>query len=379
MSVRYVARFVRIVLLVTVLAAVAGQALGQPLLLGYVSSDSMEPAMDAGDGFVAVPAALAGDVEPGDVIVYEAGGVDDELVTHRVVRATDDGYVTRGDANPVTDQQDGEPHVPEDRIVATALQIDGTVVTIPGLGVAVTTTGTAFGVVQAGIADVTGTGGGQSGRAVASLLLVLSLAGYAIETVRERRRWRLDRRIDDGTTEPRRVAVAVALVVAVAATAAMVVPAGAESIAFVSTDPAPDGELLAEPGGIVETSYRVSNAGFAPIVAYLETNDRDVVLERRSVSVSGRDSRDVPVSITTPESEGHYERTVVEHRYLYLLPRPVIDALYDRHPWLPLGTIVALLGAIAYVLCRRLIDSSGSRPARKGGYSTRNQRFRIER
>ncbi len=379
MSVRYVARFVRIVLLVTVLAAVAGQALGQPLLLGYVSSDSMEPAMDAGDGFVAVPAALAGDVEPGDVIVYEAGGVDDELVTHRVVRATDDGYVTRGDANPVTDQQDGEPHVPEDRIVATALQIDGTVVTIPGLGVAVTTTGTAFGVVQAGIADVAGTGGGQSGRAVASLLLVLSLAGYAIETVRGRRRWRLDRRIDDGTTEPRRVAVAVALVVAVASTAAMVVPAGAESIAFVSTDPAPDGELLAEPGGIVETSYRVSNAGFAPIVAYLETSDHDVVLERRSVSVSGRDSRDVPVSITTPESEGHYERTVVEHRYLYLLPRPVIDALYDRHPWLPLGVIVALSSGIAYALGRLLADSSGSRPARKGGYCTRNQRFRIER
>src|SRR6056297_1685104 len=126
-------------LLVAVAALVVGQLLGQPILLGYVATDSMEPTMDAGDGFVAVPSPLAGDVSEGDVVVFEAeqlhgGG----LTTHRVVGETDRGYVTRGDANPFTDQDGGEPPVKRAQIVAHALQVNGEVVVIPNLGTGVT-------------------------------------------------------------------------------------------------------------------------------------------------------------------------------------------------------------------------------------------------
>ncbi len=55
-----------------VLSLVIGQLLGQPILLGYVTSGSMSPTLNTGDAFVAVPAPVAGEIEPGDVIVFEA-------------------------------------------------------------------------------------------------------------------------------------------------------------------------------------------------------------------------------------------------------------------------------------------------------------------
>jgi len=43
-------------LALVVVLLIVGQLLGQPILLGYVATGSMEPTMDAGDGFVSVPA-----------------------------------------------------------------------------------------------------------------------------------------------------------------------------------------------------------------------------------------------------------------------------------------------------------------------------------
>jgi signal peptidase len=121
---------------VLIVAFVLLSSVGQIAPLSYVNSGSMTPALSTGDGFVAVPSPIADEPQPGDVVVYrseeiEAGG----LVTHRVVAETEDGFVTKGDANPVTDQQAGEPPVSRDRIVAQALSVNGHVVALPGLGV----------------------------------------------------------------------------------------------------------------------------------------------------------------------------------------------------------------------------------------------------
>lgn len=132
-------RTLAIVLVVAVSFLVAGAILGQPVLLSYVETGSMEPTLSSGDGFIAIPNAVAGSVEEGDVITFRAqtlhgGG----LTTHRVVGKTERGYITRGDANPFTDQDGGEPPVKDAQIVAQALQVGGTVVVIPYLGGVIT-------------------------------------------------------------------------------------------------------------------------------------------------------------------------------------------------------------------------------------------------
>ena len=140
MSARYwLRRGGQALVVLAIVALLAGQFLGQPVLLGYVETGSMAPTLNPGDGFVAVPAALAGPIDEGDVVTFRAeelqgGG----LTTHRIVGQTDRGYVTKGDANPFTDQDGSEPPVKRPQIVAVALQVGDGVVTLPNLGVAVT-------------------------------------------------------------------------------------------------------------------------------------------------------------------------------------------------------------------------------------------------
>jgi len=61
----------------------------------------------------------------------------DSITTHRVVDEAERGYITRGDANPFTDQDSGEPPVQEAKIEAVAWQPAGEVLVILWLGTAV--------------------------------------------------------------------------------------------------------------------------------------------------------------------------------------------------------------------------------------------------
>ena len=76
---------VEVAFVVLAVALVVGQLLGQPVLVSYVRTGSMEPTIDAGDGFVPLPTAVVGPPETGDVVTFRAkqlqgGG----LVTHRI-------------------------------------------------------------------------------------------------------------------------------------------------------------------------------------------------------------------------------------------------------------------------------------------------------
>lgn len=118
----------RTVALVGLLAVVVVASSGVlPVQLSYVTSDSMEPTLSPGDGYVLVE----GDVAVGDVVTFST---PDGYVTHRVVGEGEDGYVTRGDANPSTDQAAGMPPVEEEQVVGRALTVGGHLLVIPGVG-----------------------------------------------------------------------------------------------------------------------------------------------------------------------------------------------------------------------------------------------------
>lgn len=115
-------------LLVAVLVvAVAASSGLLPVHLSYVTSDSMEPTLSEGDGYVLVE----GDADRGDVITFST---TDGYVTHRVVGESEAGYTTRGDANPTTDQAAGMPPVTDEQVLGTALTLGGHLVVVPGLG-----------------------------------------------------------------------------------------------------------------------------------------------------------------------------------------------------------------------------------------------------
>ncbi|WP_411967261.1 signal peptidase I [Haloferax sp. YSSS75] len=341
--------------LVAVVALLFGQALGQPILLGYVETGSMSPTMEPGDGFVAVPSILTDEPEAGDVVVFRAEALHGGgLTTHRIVRETSEGYVTRGDANPFTDQDNVEPPVRESQIVAEALRLGGDVVVVPALGSGVQAL---QGTVTAVVGVVAGLPGLRSvlrgelspvflvgiGGGLIALSLVLDMFGSDRTPATHSRR------------RPNYVSIGVvllvlAVLVAGPATVSMVFGSGSTSVDVVSSNAPSENPLVVEPGGEVSAEYRVTNEGFVPMMVVVDSPHPDVSFGQTVLVVSSRASVTTTLSVRAPEQTGAYTREITEQRYLPILPQSLILGLHDVHPVLAIAAIDAVLVVVALAL-----------------------------
>jgi len=337
----------QVAVVVVVLSLIVGQLLGQPLLLSFVETGSMQPTLDPGDGFVAIPPPLAGDVGVGDVVTFDAQEIEGGgLTTHRVVEETERGYVTQGDNNPFTDQDGGEPVVQDADVVAVALSVGGNVVVIPHLGTVAMAIQSGLASVQTWLAVTFGVRSFQGTQGLAYILFGLSTVAYAADWYvnrHSRERRERDRSRDDGTSVVAIVAV-LALVLMATATAAMVVPAGTQEYGVVSAEFESENPTVIERGTSQELEYVVPNAGLVPVYAYVTPQSPGVDVDPQRVAVGSRGEASTTVTLTAPDETGYYRLFVVEHRYLAVLPSGVIDELYEVHPWAPLVAINGLLG-----------------------------------
>lgn len=326
-------------LVLAVLALVLGQLLGQPVLFGFVTSGSMAPTLDQGDGFIAVPTTIAGEPEVGDVVVFEAETIQGGgLTTHRIVGETEQGFVTAGDANPFTDQDAGEPYVQRRDIEAHVLQVNGEVVAIPHLGTAVLT-----------MRSVVTAPFGFLGEERAGMVLVFVgmalfvLAGLSGGATRRRTKRSRNR---ENVVAIWSVVFFAAAVLVVGATAAMVVPAGHVQIEMIATeDPPGDDPQVVEPGGVARANYSIHNSGVIPTLVVTDPEDEGVRVDPAQTTLGFRDSQQMTVYMDAPETPGEYTRGVQESRYLVLLPVSVLLFLHAIHPLLALlavDVVVAL-------------------------------------
>lgn len=358
----------QIALVLIVLALLVGQFLGQPILLSFVTTDSMEPTIDVGDGFVAVPPELAGDVEEGDVVVFEAEEIQGGgLTTHRVVDITEEGYVTQGDNNPFTDQDGGEPPVADAQVRAVAWRPGGSVLTIPFVGSAVMWLQSTISSVQVQLAQLFGTRALLGTQGLAYLMLAGSVVLYVIAgRFEDDRRRDHDRGRETGTSSHKLMA-ALTLVVVAGVTAAMIVPAGSQEFGIVSAEFESDSPTVIEQGTTESFNYSVRNTGIISTVVFLEPTGERIDTEPRQLQLDGRSAENATVTISAPEETGAYRAFVQQYRYLGILPTPVIEQLYRLHPWLPIVVINAVVAVPFYLVGlwllggRRLKDRSRSR------------------
>lgn len=307
---------------------VLGHLLGQPAVLGYVETDSMSPTMEAGDGFVAVPSFLAPGVSVGDVVVYEAETIEGGgLTTHRVVAEREGGYVTKGDGNPFTDQDSGEPPVTEDRVQAKALQVGQHVVVIPGIGGAIGAIQAAAGYAVTYVAGLAGVGSLQGSQVSGVALVAFGVLLFASSTVGERRRRTRKRTVEGEPIDGRRVALVLLLLVLLPANYAMLGPSGTHDF------PVEDES--------VEHKVAATNQGLVAMLVVLDPVTSGASVEPGSTTLASGKSDSVSVSIGA--GDGGTER-VAEHRYFVLLPPPVLEALHGVHPTLALTAVNSVLG-----------------------------------
>ncbi|MGQ3411524.1 signal peptidase I [Natrinema sp. LN54] len=367
--------------LVVVLLLV-GQLLGQPILLGYVATGSMEPTMDAGDGFVAIPSIAAGDVEEGDVVVYQARDLHDGgLTTHRVVGETEEGYVTKGDANPFTDQDGGEPHVTEGQIVAEVLQVHGTVVTVPYLGSAIMGVQGLAERAYGTVAPILGLTTTASSNGLGSMLVAVGVAMLGFGTLLERlgpsRREVTRSRSRENVIAFWAALGLVLLVFVTFATAAMVVPSGTTEYELVSTENPGDDPQIVAPGGTTELARTVDNAGYLPVVVVHEAESGGIGADPSQQTVGIRDSGETTVTLSAPEEPGEYTRHLGEYRYLAVLPPSVLGWLHTLHPLAAIAAVNGVIVGIAVAVVLVIFGSGDIRYRSTGGnapLSTRLER-----
>jgi len=333
---------------VLLLALLLGQLLGQPLLLTYVETDSMSPTIEPGEGYIVLPASVTGGVSEGDVVLYEAREFDGGgLTTHRVVDTTEEGYITKGDNNPFTDQDGGEPPVQEGQVVGVALQVGGGPVTIPWLGALVTTVrGVVVAVVGTllGVVGLEAAGGGAIGIVAVVAGLLMLLASVLLGGQRPSRSY--NRRRGSFILRGEVLTVLFVLAVLVPANASMVLPGGTAEYTVISSENPAEGEDAVQPGGTLELQYTIQNSGLAPLHAVVEPASSGVAVGQRQLQVPIRSSRSTSVALAIPEEPGTYARYVHEHRYLAVLPGSWLGALHRVHPFVALGAVNVVIAAV---------------------------------
>lgn len=346
----------QVALVLLVVALVAGQAIGQPVLVSYAETGSMEPTIDAGDGFLVVPAVLASSVETGDVIVFQAETLNDgSVTTHRVVGESSRGYVTQGDANTFPDQDGDEPPVSEDRVLGKAVTVSGEPVVVPRLGHAIQTvegvSGSVLGVAPSGAEP----GSGESDAAILFLGVGLALVGagllLGVGASRRRDTERGTARLE--SYDARRVLVAVVAVVVVAATAGMVMGSGTTEYGLVAQEGVSDDPFVVEPGTTGTVTHDVRNGALAPVVVVRESTSDDVRVTPRSAVIGPRSAAETTLRVDAPDGERAFDRTISERRYVAVLPPSLLVTLHSVHPWLAIvavDTVIALGAFLAGVV-----------------------------
>jgi Peptidase S24-like. len=334
----------------------------------------MEPTINPGDGFIAVPTAITGEVQQNDVVVFraqeiQAGG----LTTHRIAGETERGYITRGDANPFTDQDSGEPPVKDPQIVAKLVQFGGSVIIIPQLGTAVTGIQGLISTVQQQLASILGTRSLLGTQGLTYILLASSILLYLYDIVAgsgrdDKLRERARERDQQLSTEV--IIIGFAVLIMVAATAAMVVPAGTQEYSVISADFDSGRPTVIEKGTTGSLEYKLPNSGMVPVVAYIEPGSEAVGVQPKQIYVSGQSTEATTVRLSAPSETGVYYRFITEYRYLALLPTPVIDAAYQLHPWIPIIMLDLLVGIPFYIFGRALSDDGRPRSRSRDGIST---------
>jgi len=116
-----------------------------------------------------------------------------------------------------------------------------------------------------------------------------------------------------------------------------------------------------------------------PVVSYLEPASEGVAVEPERLRVGSRGVATTSVTLSAPAETGYYRRYVVEHRYLLVLPVPVVDALHDAHPWLPIVAVDSALASVVALLGWGLLRGRRVRVRRRESRHSRSLGGRLRR
>ena len=290
--------------------SVAGFLMKEPVFLSYAYSESMTPTINKGDLFFLNPLARSYDV--GDIIVFHRR---DGWTVHRIFAVTEEGFITKGDHNVATDQQNGEyPPVKEKDVAGKVVSILGHPLVIRGGG----------DFIESGKARVSNV------YAVGLLLIAGTLLTFSGGEKRRKRRKRFVR-------VPLRSVYGLLSVLILAGFLFVTVASwGTLAFSYSSTLAGGQREGWYLPGSTFEKNLSVHNNAVYPFYYFLSQGSENVeFLGKTEFALSGGERGDVELKVNVPKETRVYREEITVRSYPALLPFPVVSGLYALNPYLP--------------------------------------------
>jgi len=322
------------IVLVFLMGSLAGFFLDRPVFVSYAYSDSMTPTINKGDLFFVNPFARNFDV--GDIIVFHGGS---GWTVHRIFGVTNEGYITKGDHNVATDQQDGKfPDVKRSDITGKVVTLFGKPLVIRGAG--------AF--LQSVKLKLT------NPYAIALLLVlgaVLTFSGGSGKRHRRVKYYRISVR----------TVYAIGSVLIIAGFLFVTV-ASWGTLAFTYSSTLAGGQRMGWylPGSTFEKNLTVENRAVYPFYYFVEgKSTRAQLLNSGFLYLKGGSKKNITVHVTVPKDTRIYREEFQVRSYPAILPASIVVSLYSISPYLPLLAYALFLSTLMVFFYRLAGISDG--------------------
>jgi signal peptidase len=315
--------------LVLSFSVASGYLLDRPVLLSYVTSDSMSPTINSYDLFLVNP--IPEKYSEGDIIIFSSGG---KWICHRVFAVLDGGYLTKGDNNIATDQLAGKDVVKQEDIAGKVVTFSEKPILLPGGGKLVGFAGTFL----------------WENKILLLVVFIffglLSLTGGSLNVRRKRRYFRL---------KNSQVYTIITFSILLTVTFLSVFLITSTDINYGTTSAAGLRPEWVEPGKTFERTITVENKGIIPYYYYLTTNSKRVDVGE-GFFLFPRESKNIRILINAPDATGIYSERIYICKYLPIAFPAMINVLAETSPFLPILLIDLELGVLMF-LSYRLTES----------------------
>ena len=316
-----------IAILCTLIAAVGSAITKKPVLLSVIRSNSMYPVWERGDMVIIKNLNEKDAVQNGDIVFFETeeGSLSDKgWIAHRVMDGnTAQGYVTKGDANDYTDQNDGSGLIDREWIAAKALTIGETPIVIPKLG---------------HLSLLVEKYQGNSLLLPAIALILALLIGFG-----ELKSSRIRKKKEIGI-ELQLIYILGGLTIVVIMGATMLSSGQKLNLTYEVSEQG-QGILMGSEVGILQVGDEVSqplselkNGGFFQLIGSITTKDKQIMPSHKNIKLSQGQQLETTYTVTA-QDPGLYESTIQVGLFYPFLPASFIYFLSEKSYWLALMVV----------------------------------------
>lgn len=309
---------------VFLLVSVTGFILDRPVLISYVTSDSMTPTLNKGDLFLINPFSKG---KTGDIIVFKMNG---HWTVHRIYAETSEGYITKGDNNVATDQQGGRSDaIRKEDVVGTVVTIFDKPIKIPYVGMYIqefskSTKNLYIAIVVIVLGSILLTAGGK-------------------DRVRKRKKRVVKVKYKTLYTIVSAVTIAIILI-------SIVATWGTVGFNYASTLAGGQKEGWYLPNTEFDRPIVIENKAFYPMYYILSPKGDRIALDKTDFMLMRNEKENINVHVKVPANTKIYYEQIDVYTYPPLLPTDLIKRLWNLNPYLPLVAFsIEIAGVLAIV------------------------------